>query len=146
MPGLKSAYRNRLFRGVHAEALKRRLDHDALHDLCSNEFGVKSMGDLSDSQLLSLYRRWTGGKTLKRRARLPRKGEAAAKAVAGMVSGAEVEDLMAAFAESGMGKEGAAAFVRRQLHGRDQVRTRAEFVKVMSGLRAMARRKKEKTV
>ena len=68
--GTKNGYRNRLFRAVHAEALKRRLDHDGLRDLCREKHGVHSMAEMSDSQLLGLYREWTGH-TLRTKAKLP---------------------------------------------------------------------------
>lgn len=138
MAGLKSGYRARLFKAVHAEAAKRQLDHDALHDLCVSRFNVHSMGEVTDAQLLFLYREWTG-KTLKTRAEKPRRGTAGEDRLR-MVSGEELVALSQEFATAQMGIESQAAFVRRQLRGRDQIRTRGDFARVYNGLHAMNRR------
>ena len=140
MPGKVSGYRARLFKGLHAEGVKRGMDHDGLHDLCCREFVVRSMGDATDHQLEGLYRRWTGH-TIKGRAKLPRRGEAAKAAAAGqMVSAEEIVMLEAEFALRNLGEEGRANFVRRQLRGREQVRTRADWMRVITPLRAMNRK------
>ena len=140
MPGKKSGYRARLFRGLHAEGIKKGMDHDGVHDACCEHFGVRSMGQATDAQLAGLYRMWTGH-TLKNRAKLPRRGEAAKRASAAqMISGEEAVTLDAEFAKRDLRGEERANFVRRQLRGRDQVQTRLDWVKVIGGLRAMSRR------
>lgn len=134
MAGPKSAYRARLFKAVHAEALKRKLDHDALHDMCVANYKVHSMGQLTDAQLLGIYRGWTG-KTLRSRAKL---GERNWKdAPASMVSGEEITAIAGEFAKRGMGLEAQKNFVRRQLKGRDVIRTRHDYVRVLHPLKAM---------
>lgn len=133
MAGLDAGYRNRLFHALHAEARKRRLDHDALHDLCATRFGVHSMGDATTAQLLGVYREWTG-KTLKRRARL---GDPDWQDQVAMVSGEEVNNIANEFAKRGLGLGGQKNFIRRQLRGRDVIRTHGDYVRVMHGLRAM---------
>ena len=140
MPGKVSGYRARLFRGLHSEGVKRGIDHDGLHDLCCREFAVRSMGDATDHQLEGLFRRWTGH-TIRGRGKLPRRGEAAkAASAAQMVSGEEINMLEAEFALRDLGTEGRANFVRRQLRGRDQVQTRADWARVITPLRAMNRK------
>ena len=135
-----SGYRARLFRALHAEARKRGLDHDALHDLCTSHMPVHSMGNLSDAQLAGLYRQWTG-KSLRTRAPLPRRGEAAKQASAAqIISPDELADLDAQFARRNLSGPERANFIRRQLRGRDQLRTRADWIRVIAPLRAMNRR------
>jgi hypothetical protein len=138
MAGPQVGYRGRLFQAVHAEASKRKMDHDALRDMCKANFGVHSMADVTDAQLLGIYRQWTG-KTLKYRGRLPRREETPD---AEMVSGADLADLDQEFAKRAISGDGRANFIRRQLRGRDIIRTRRDFVRVMSGIRAMNRRDK----
>jgi hypothetical protein len=130
--------RVRLFRAVHAEASKRGLDHDALRDVCRERFSVHSMGELTEGQLESLYRGWTGH-GMKRKSALPKRGYAKTTEAA-MVSGEDLETLGRAFAARGWGKETQRVFIRRQLGGREQIRTRRDFWKVFSGVRAMNRR------
>src|SRR5580704_8717419 len=90
--GPKAGMRARLFRGIHAEAAKRKMDHDALHDMCVREYGVASMHAMSDQQLVMLYKGWTG-KGLRTRSGLPRKGEAADARVVEMVTGEDLTRL-----------------------------------------------------
>ncbi len=130
-----AGYRGRLFSAVHAEAAKRKIDHDALHDLCVARFRVHSMADLSERQLAQLYRDWTG-KGIKRRANLPRKGEAKGPA-AQIVSGEELVELGKEFAKREIGEAGRGNFIARQVRGRREIRTRRDWVRVIGGLRAM---------
>ena len=137
MPGLQSGFRGRIFKAVHAEALKRKIDHDGLHNLCVERFKVHSMSDVTDGQLLSIYREWTG-KTLRNRAKLP--SRAWKSEGIQMISGEELITLAQEFAKRGLGAEGQRNFIRRQLDGRDQIRTRKEFARVLGGIRAMNKR------
>jgi hypothetical protein len=140
MPGKVSGYRARLFKAIHAEGLKRGFDHDSLHDLCCEQFAVRSMGQATDNQLAGLYRNWTGH-TLRTRAKLPRRGEAAKRASAEqMISAEEIVEMDAEFARRNLGPAERANFMRRQLRGRDQVRTRQDWVRVITPLRAMNRK------
>jgi len=136
--GSKSGYRNRLFHAVHAEARKRKLDHDALHDLCCERFAVHSMSELTDTQLAEIYKGWTG-KRLKRAAALPRAGEVNDPVVR-IATAADLEMMEAEFAKRGLGAEGRRSFIRRQLRGREVLRTRQDVVRVTAGIRAMNRR------
>jgi hypothetical protein len=138
MMGPKSGYRNRLFKAIHAEALKRGLDHDAVHEMCAREFGAESMSSLTDGQLLTIYRGWTGH-GLKRKAALPTRGELDALAPV-MAAPEDLQMMDAEFAKRGLGAEGKQAFIRRQLRGREVLRTRRDVVRVTAGLRAMNRR------
>jgi hypothetical protein len=131
-----SGYRQRLFRAIHAEALKRGFDHDALHDLFARRFEVHSMSQAEDHQLLLVYKEWTG-KTLKYAGKLPRRSE---DPDTELVSGGDLADLAQEFAKRQMGTKGQSNFVRRQLRGRDVIRTRKDFVRVMAGIRAMNKR------
>lgn len=137
--GVKSGYRNRLFRAVHAEAKKRKMDHDALHDMCRTRFGATSMSALTDAQLQTIYSDWTGH-GLKRRAPLPKRGEVGTKALMVMATPEDLEMMEAEFAKRNLGTESKRAFIRRQLRGRDVLRTRGDVVKVTAGIRAMNRR------
>lgn len=143
-----SALRARLFRAVHAEGLKRGFDHDGLRDLFRQRFGLESMSQASDRQLTEVYHGWTG-KGLKRAGALkrpggspdlPRRGYRDGKQVE-LVSASELEMLAQVFHDLGWGEETRRAFTARQLRGREQVRTRGDFWKVLNGARAMLRRK-----
>lgn len=103
-------------------------------------YGVHSMSEMSEINLMKIYHGWTG-KGLRRRARLPKRGEAAARpGEIQMASGEELVGLDSEFAKRELGEEGRENFIRRQLGGRLTVRTRRDFVKVLGGLRAMNRR------
>lgn len=134
----KQSSRARLFQALHAEAAKRGLDHDALHDLCRQRFQVASMSAMNEGRLQTLYHDWTG-KSVRRRSPLPKKGAAKGKTDA-MVSKEDIETLGRAFAARNWGPETQRLFVSRQLGGREQIRTRGDFWKVFSGVRAMNRR------
>lgn len=136
--GPEHALRARLMRAIHAEGKRRKLDHDALHDLVEARFGVRSMAAMKTEDLLALYKGWTGH-GLRSRAAKPARGEAATSRLR-MVSSEEMISLEMEFAKRGLGDEGKRNFVRRQLRGRDQVRTRGDWTRVMAPLRAMNRR------
>ncbi len=137
---MAKSQRAKLFRAVHAEAAKRGVDHDGLRDVCRQQFGVHSMGELTEQQLEGLYRNWTGHKLRRKRTTpLPKRGYARGGEIE-MVSGEDLETLGAAFAARGWGKETQRAFIRRQLGGREEIRTRRDFWRVFSGVRAMNRR------
>ena len=139
MSGLKSGFRQRIFRAVHAEAIKRKLDHDGLHDLCKSRYSVHSMSELTDGQLLGIYHEWTG-KTLKRRVKLPAAGSAEKQVVEQMVSGEDLILLDQEFAKRNWGQETRGKFIARQLRGRQVIRSYGDFARVLGGVRAMNKR------
>lgn len=136
--GKRSGFRTRVFRALHAEARKRGVDHDGLHEIALLRHGVRSMSDMTDEQLLGLYRAWTG-KTLRRRAELPRRGKDPVADLR-MVSGEEMIALDQEFAKRGWGPETKQNFVRRQLKGRESIRSYRDWKRVFNGVRAMNRR------
>ena len=137
---MAQAERAILFRAIHAEGLKRGLDHDGLHDVCRGKFGAESMGALDVGQLKTLFRDLTGKNfQARRRTALPKRG-CLRRGGLEMVSGEDLETLGRAFSMRGWGEETRREFVRRQLGGREQIRTRADFWRVFSGVRAMNRR------
>ena len=101
--GAKSGYRNRLFRAIHAEAKKRKMDHDAIHDMCLTRFGV-GMAKLTDMQLMEIYSGWTGH-GLRRPAPLPKRGEVGAT-VLQMATPEDLEMMAAEFAKRGLDEQG----------------------------------------
>ena len=137
--------RTRVMRALHAEGAKRGLDHEGLREMCRGKFGVASMGDLDLAQAASLYKDVTGteflvaGRGPAPRVKLPERGYAA-RGETQIVSGGELELLERAFAKRGWGPATKLAFIRRQLGGREQIRTRADFQKVFRGVQAMNRR------
>ncbi len=138
----KDDTRAKLMQALHAEAAQRGMDHDALRDVARMKFGVTSMGLLKFGQLKTLFRDMTGKLFVTHKAPdLPRRGYGKQGELE-IVSGEELELLERAFAKRGWGPETKAQFVRRQLNGRDQIRTRADFHRVFSGVRAMNRRDK----
>jgi hypothetical protein len=140
MPGKVAGLRNRLFRGIHAEASKRGMDHDALHAMAKEQYGAHSLSALTDAQLLNIYHGWTG-KVLRRQAKLGSPGWK--NEPPQMISGEEVVALDQEFATRALSGEGRKRFVRRQLKGRDQVRTRGDYIRVLHALRAMNQRDAE---
>jgi hypothetical protein len=136
--GLSPESHARLFRALHAEAKRRGLDHDALRDIIRSRFDVASMADAQDRQLLALYKDWTG-KSIRRKSRLPKRGYTKTNQLE-IISAEDLETLGNAFSLRNWGPDTIQTFVRRQLGGRDQIRTRADFHRVFSGVRAMNRR------
>jgi len=118
--------------------LKRGFDHDGLRDLAKERFGVKSMSELGVTELLDLYKGWTG-KGFVRKGKLPPRGEVETE----MVSGRDLDTLELEFADRGWGKDTQQAFIRRQLRGRAEIRTQADFKRVFYGIRAMNKRGKQ---
>ncbi len=135
---MNSPVRLRLYRALHSEAAKRGLDHSDLHEICRARFGVDSMRAATDAQLQQIYAEWTG-RRIKRTSALPARGGGDQRLIE-MVTGDDIETLARAFALRGWDAETQRNFVRRQLGGREQIRTRADFWRVFSGVRAMNRR------
>ncbi|HWE50493.1 MAG TPA: hypothetical protein VG273_11910 [Bryobacteraceae bacterium] len=144
--GPEKGHRAKLMRAIHAEAQKRGIDHDGLRDM----FKVRSLSMVETNDLVGALKTWTGRGVRKSRPRaaawparsaeqLPRKGYGK-NGETELVGGDDLNTLAEAFARRGMGKESQANFIRRQLGGRDSIRTRADFHKVFSGIRAMNRR------
>ena len=144
-PGESAGLRARLFRAVHAEGLKRGLDHDGLRDVCRERFKLESMGKLQVNQLQQLYRGFTGYGFRARKAGtrpaapLPKRGYGQ-RGELEMVSADHLETLARAFAMRGWGRETQRVFIRRQLSGREQIRTTRDFQRVFRGVQAMNRR------
>lgn len=135
--------RTLVMRALHAAGLKAGLDHDGLRDMGRAWYGAASLGDLDLPQLGALYGNLAGTEFLLRtrpnKLKLPDRGYAQSGQTA-IVSGAELELLERAYVKRGWGPETKLAFVRRQLHGREQIRTRADFARVFRGVQAMNRR------
>lgn len=65
--GPNAGFKNRVMRAIHAEAKKRGIDHDGLHDIAAMRWGVKSLSAATGEQLYGLYHEWAK-KGLRRRA------------------------------------------------------------------------------
>jgi len=134
--------RARLFRAIHAAGIKRGLDHEALRDVCRERFGAESMKTLSINDLQQLYKGFEGRfLAVKKRKKkpLPKRGTAKTHDLE-IVSPDHLETLARAFAMRGWGKSTQREFVRRQLGGREQIRTTRDFQRVFRGVQAMNRR------
>lgn len=134
--GKEKAFRAKVFRALHAEALKRGIDHDGLREI----FRTRSLSEVPTQTLVAQMRGWGKGM---RASALPRKGYGKKAEAAGeieMVSGEDLVLLGDAFQRRGWTHEQQRNFIRRQLGGREIVKTRGEFHKVFSGVRAMNRR------
>jgi hypothetical protein len=144
MPGRsKSAYRTRLFKAIHAEGVKHGFDHDALRDWAKNTHaGVKSMADLTDGQLLGMYKSLTGGKTLRRYGKLAGRGEMPS-ADSQLVSTEDLASLDQEFVLAGFDAITKLSLIRRQLNGREVIRTRGDLVRVAAAVRAIRNRSKK---
>jgi hypothetical protein len=133
--GPDKGFRGKVFKALHAEALKRGIDHDGLRDM----FGVKSMSTIETHKLVDKLKSWTG-KGIRRSSPLPRRGYATKRGPAELVSAEDLNTLAEAFSRRGMDSNAQWLFIQRQLQGRDTIRTRADFHRVFSGIRAMNRR------
>ena len=120
---------------MHAEGLKRGLDHDGLRG-CFPE--CHSLSVVKTEDLARVLQGWTG-RTVRRKTPLPRKGYGT-KGEIELISGDDLNTLGEAFQRREMGVDAQRNFIRRQLGGRESIRTRADFHKVFSGIRAMNRR------
>ena len=112
------------------------------HEELRDALGARSMADLSTDDLQKFYRGWSNHNLRQPRARrseLPRRGYGKQGQLE-MVSAEDLETLAAAFSRRGWGDDTRRNFIRRQLSGRQEIRTRADFHKVFSGVRAMNRR------
>jgi hypothetical protein len=133
--GRHKGLRAKLFRALHAEAIKRGMDHDSLRDT----FCVKSMSTIPTERLQERLKAWTG-KSVRRTSPLPRRGYGKSKGPLEMVTEEDLATLAEAFSRRGMDENAQWLFIQRQLSGRDKIRTRGDFHKVFSGVRAMNRR------
>lgn len=132
--GKEKGFRNRVMKALHAEAIKRGISHEDLREM----FSVHSLGLVETKDLVNQLRAW--GKRM-RVSQLPRKGYATkAAASPEMVSGEDLTLLGDAFQRRGWTQDQRNNFIRRQLGGRETIRTRADFHRVFSGVRAMNRR------
>jgi hypothetical protein len=114
-------------------------------------FKVRSLSTVETNDLVGLLKQWTGRAVRKSRPsrksawparpaeQMPRRGYGK-NGETELVGGDDLNTLAEAFAQRNMGKEAQANFIRRQLRGRDSIRTRADFHRVFSGVRAMNRR------
>lgn len=135
----KDATRTRLMRALHKEAAQRGLSHDALHDVCRQKFGVASMADLNTGQLKTVFQDLTGNLFVSRKVKLPARGYGK-RGELEIVSPELLETLERAFAKRAWGPETKRNFIRRQLRGREEIRTTADLQKVFRGVQAMNRR------
>jgi hypothetical protein len=143
--------RSKMMRGLHAEARKRGLSHDGLHELVEKRYGVRSLSQLSEAQLREWYREFSG-KGFRHRGIAPGSrawaaGNAGKKAapdgarkVVELAGADDIAMLIDLAARIGWSVTGFHKFVARQL-GREQVRTMADVNKVLWALKTIARRK-----
>ena len=146
----------KLLRAVHAEAAKKDLDHHALHAQAVECFGVDSIAVLTEQQLRDLFRGVAGRPY---RAKHPGVRGNERRQAAGMAGrkkapgGADVDEKVVHLATTadvqlcydaayaiGWDRERLMSFIRRQLGGRETIRTLAECNKVLWPLKAMGRR------
>lgn len=135
----EAGLRVRLYRAIHAEGAKRQLDHDGVREVCRLKFGMHSLKELTDGQLQQVLYDWTGRALRATPRRLPKRGYAHAPGPEELVSAEDLELLGRAFSRRGWGPETRRAFVERVL-GRSEIRTRRDWWRVFSGVRAMNRR------
>jgi len=138
--GVKDKRRAPLMRALHAEGARRGLDHADLRARA----GVASLSEMDVQALARLYLDVTGTEflfhaTKAQRVTLPPRG-CARRGSTVMASAEELELLERAMAVRGWGTDTKKVFVRRQLRGREVIRTRADFQRVFRGVQAMNRR------
>ena len=136
---------------LHAEALKRRLSHQDLSDMADRRYGVASMAALDDGQLRGLFLDLTGRLFHPKHPGMHDRQRRQAAGTAGrkdgnpklveMAATADVEMVYQLGYSLGWTRQTIQTFIRRQLGGREQLRTMADVNKVLWGLKAIARRK-----
>ncbi len=143
--------RAKLVRALHAEARKRGWGHADLHDEAAERFGAASISALSDEQIKDWFLAMTGrmfrakhsGIADKRRRQAAgtagRKTAAAKTNVVHLASADDVELLYQVAYKIGWDKQRLKGFIRRQLKGRETIRTLADLNKVLWPLKRMAR-------
>ena len=141
--------RTRLLRGFHGEGKRRGLDHDGMRDVAADRFGVSSMAALKLEQMQAWYRDWTGRAFRPKRRRIvdAARRKAAGKAgrtgaedkVVHLASGEDLDLLGEYAARLGWGKQTLGSFIRRQLQGRETIRTVGDLNKVLWPMKRMAR-------
>lgn len=138
--------RVRVLGALHSEGAKRGLSHIDLRE-CA---GCESLAALSDEQLLAAFEALTGKRFrvwhpgIRSKERRQAAGTAGHKGtketVAHLVSPDDMRMLYdAAYSKLGWDHERLRGFIRRQLGGRDQIRTLADFNKVWWPLKRMAK-------
>jgi len=143
--------RAKMMRGLHAEASKRGLSHDGLHELVEKRYGVASLSQLSEAQLREWYREFSGkgfrhpgmGSASRRRAAGTagkKAGSMPAPRVVELAGADDIAMLIDLAARIGWSVTALHKFVARQL-GREQIRTMADVNKVLWALKAIARRR-----
>jgi hypothetical protein len=149
--------RSKMMRGLHAEASKRGLSHDGLHELVEKRYGVASLSQLSEAQLREWYREFSGkgfrhrgmGSASRRRAAgaagrrqpdQPINRSTDQSKVIELASADDIAMLIDLAGQIGWSVTALHKFVARQI-GRENIRTMAEFNKVLWALKAIARRK-----
>ena len=144
--------KTRVMGALHAEAAKRGLSHQDLSERAGKRYGFASMADLDDGQLRDLFLDLTGRvfhpkhPGMRNRQRRKAAGTAGRKnainKVVEMAATVDVEMVYQLAYGLGWTQETIKTFIRRQLGGRDQLRTMADINKVLWGLKAIAKRKK----
>ena len=143
--------KTRVMGALHAEGLKRGLSHQDLSEMAGQRYGVASMAALDDGQLRDLFLDLTGRlfhpkhPGMRNRQRRQAAGTAGRKdgnpKLVEMAATADVEMVYQIGYSLGWTRQTIQTFIRRQLGGREQLRTMAEVNKVLWGLKAIARRK-----
>ena len=139
-----------LLRALHAEGRKRGLGHDALHDLAVEHFGVDSLSRLTHPQARGLFKRVAGRqfhakrhriRSVERRKAAGTEGRKGLKQnVTTMISPADCALLYEiAYGKLGWAEQTLKRFIRRQLRGRDQIRTMGDLNAVLWPVKRMAR-------
>ena len=151
-----AARRTALMRALHAEGLKRSLDHEALRDLAADGFGVVSLSQLNTGDLGRLFQQVAGRdfhaklrrisiSSRSRRKAAGTEGRSyATSSVATLVDPSDCE-LLYALAYGDLGWTGATLrrFIARQLSGREQIRTMGDLNKVLWPVKRMVRAKQK---
>ena len=138
-----------LMRALHAAGRARKLDHDALHDLAEERYGVASLKDLSYYQITEFLDDLNKGEGAKprwsaqRRAMMAnhgRKDYDHSQDPVQLIGEREKQMLRDAAEFGGWTEQGLERFCRRQC-GQAMPRTLAEFNKVFRPMKTMFARK-----
>ena len=144
--------RTKVMGALHAEAAKRDLSHQDLSEMAGKRYGVGSMSDLNEGKLRDLFRDLTGKPFRAKHPGMRNRQHRQAAGTAGrknanhkvveMADATDVEMVYQLAYALGWTLQTIKTFIRRQLGGRDQLRTMADVNKVLWGLKAIAKRKK----
>ena len=158
IPSAPHTIRTQILRALHAVGAKRRLGHEEIRAISRERFGVGSMGDLEVDQVRALYGQVVGWEFRSKHPGIRDRRRRKAAGTAGRDNGQggrakivhvvrpEDVELLHQFAHGRLGwtEKALKGFIRRQLRGRQQIRTLADLNAVLWAVKRMVREREKR--